>query len=181
MTPWILYKKYIKDSLSLDISPLSDFELCLKYQTGIFDDEVRSDDTAQINIYLGHLTEPVTWDLAGTKEKGSFIEDNCLTIPAAKSTVTNVEIRQEGTDAWYIEALYIGHLRYQLNYFDSFWVDGSSSCNDPDKNEGLPVKDRVCCENGEWCPLLPALLDGNITIIWAFVSIVKYILSLVCE
>ena len=136
----------------------------MKYQTGIFDDEVRSDDTAQIRIYLGHLTEPVTWDLAGTKEKGSFIEDNCITIPAAKSTVTNVEIRQEGTDGWYIEALFIGTERYQLNYMDSFWVDGDSSCNDPGKNEGLPDDERVCCEKGQWCALNHAL-DGTITII----------------
>lgn len=137
----------------------------MKYQTGIFNDEVRSDDTAQINIYLGHLTEPVRFDLTGAKEKGSFKDDVCITIPAAKSTVTRAEIRQEGTDAWYIEALYLGNLRFQLDYFDSFWVDGSSSCNEPDKNEGLPVKERVCCENGEWCALNPALLDGTITII----------------
>ena len=166
-----IYKKYIKHILSLGISPPSDFDLCLKYQTGIFDDEVRSDDTAQIRIYFGHSTKPIFFDLAGTKEKGSFIENDCKTIQAAKSTITYVEIRQVGTDAWYIEALYIGKLRFQMHSidfnkdFDSFWVDGSSSCNRPDFNEGLPVRDRVCCQNGKWCALKPTTLDGNITII----------------
>ena len=160
----IIYKTNIKPSISLYISPISAYELCLKYQTGIFNDEVRSDDTAQINIYVGHFTEPVRFDLIGTKEKGSFKDGVCKIIPAAKSTITRVEIRQEGTDAWYIEALYLESIRYQLDYMDSFWVDGSSSCNEPEKNEGLPDDERVCCANGEWCALNPASL-GTRTII----------------
>ena len=158
------YKTNIKPSIWLDISSISAFELCLKYQTGIFNDEVSSDHTAQINIYLGDITEPVRFDLTGTKEKGSFKDDLCKTIPAAESTITRVEIRHEGTDGWYIEALFIGTERYQLNYMDSFWVDGDSSSNDPGKNEGLPDDERVCCEKGQWCALNHAL-DGTTTII----------------